>query len=102
MAIGEGTPLTISNRVLQCLFFISGRSQAAVCSYKGQLYAFGGTDSWNCYSSAEIYNPSTNSWRFATRMSQARRGAAVAVFNGKQCLMDNALDLRFVLHNTLR
>jgi len=65
----------------------TGRSQAAVCSVDGLLYVFGGTDSWNCFSSVEVYNPATNHWSFVAPMSQARRGATATVYNGRCSLI---------------
>lgn len=68
--------------VYKCIVGVVGRSQAAVCSHKGLLYAFGGTDSWNCYNTVEVYDRQMNVWRFVASMSQARRGAAAVNYRG--------------------
>lgn len=45
--------------------------------------AVGGTDSWNCLSSVEIYNLGTNTWTIVSPLNSARRGAGIAVFGGE-------------------
>ena len=64
----------------------AGRSQAAVCSNRGLLYVFGGTDSWNCYNTVEVYDRQKNVWRFVASMSQARRGAAAVNYRGQHTI----------------
>ena len=36
------------------------RNQAGVCSFNNHIYVAGGTDSWNCLSSVEVYDPKTD------------------------------------------
>ena len=64
-----------------------GWSQCAVCSNRGLLYIFGGTDSWSCSSTVEVYDPNTNKWSFLPQMSQARHGAAAIIFKGKETFL---------------
>ena len=73
-------------RVIICfvpLFWVLGRSQAALCSLNGKLVAVGGGDSWQCLNTVEVYDPSENKWSYLTPMATARRGAGVAVFKGQ-------------------
>lgn len=60
-----------------------GRHQAAVCELDGFVYVIGGAESWNCLNSVERYNPQNNTWTLVAPMNVARRGAAVAVYEGK-------------------
>lgn len=61
-----------------------GRHQAAVCELEGFMYVIGGAESWNCLNSVERYNPENNTWTLVAPMNIARRGAGVAVHEGKQ------------------
>ena len=36
------------------------RNQAGVCSHNNHIYVAGGTDSWNCLSTVEVYDPKTD------------------------------------------
>lgn len=47
------------------------------------MYIIGGAESWNCLSSVERYNPENNTWTIVASMNVARRGAGVAVLDGK-------------------
>lgn len=60
-----------------------GRHQAAVCELNGFVYVIGGAESWNCLNSVERYNPENNTWTLVAPMNVARRGAGVAVYEGK-------------------
>lgn len=62
---------------------ISGRYQAGVTSYKGNVYAIGGCDAWNCLSSVECYDSEVNLWTPVAPLLTPRRGCGVAVYNGK-------------------
>lgn len=48
------------------------------------MYVIGGAESWNCLNSVERYNPENNTWTLIAPMNIARRGAGVAVYEGKQ------------------
>lgn len=65
------------------LFLLPGRYQAGVAAYKGNVYAIGGCDAWNCLSSVECYDIEDNVWSPVTPLLTPRRGCGVAVFNGK-------------------
>lgn len=60
-----------------------GRHQSAVCELGGYLYIIGGAESWNCLNTVERYNPENNTWSLIAPMNVARRGAGVAVLDGK-------------------
>lgn len=62
------------------------RYQAAVCTYMGRIYVIGGTDSWICLNSVEIYDPELKKWQFGPQLNVARRGAGCDVFNGKHII----------------
>ncbi len=64
--------------VLNVALKIPGRSQAAVASFQGKIWAVGGCDAWNPLSSVEVYDPSSNSWRFGPPLNSARRGCGLA------------------------
>lgn len=64
-------------------FIFIGRHQSAVCELGGYLYIIGGAESWNCLNSVERYNPENNTWTLIASMNVARRGAGVAVLDGK-------------------
>ena len=36
------------------------RNQAGCCSHNNHIYVAGGTDSWNCLSTVEVYDPKTD------------------------------------------
>lgn len=65
-----------------------GRHQAAVCELNGFVYVIGGAESWNCLNSVERYNPENNTWTLVAPMNVARRGAGVAVYEGKWRLVE--------------
>lgn len=65
------------------IFACIGRHQAAVCELEGFMYVIGGAESWNCLNSVERYNPENNTWTLVAPMNIARRGAGVAVHEGK-------------------
>jgi len=54
-----------------------------VCELGGYLYIIGGAESWNCLNSVERYNPENNTWTLMAPMNVARRGAGVAVRDGR-------------------
>lgn len=62
---------------------VVGRHQSAVCELGGYLYIIGGAESWNCLSSVERYNPENDTWTLIAPMNMARRGAGVAVHDGR-------------------
>ena len=62
---------------------ISARYQAAVCTYQGRIYVMGGTDSWICLNTVEVYDPELKKWQYGPQLNVARRGAGCDVFNGK-------------------
>lgn len=49
----------------------------------GRIYVIGGTDSWICLNSVEIYDPELKKWHYGPQLNVARRGAGCDVFNGK-------------------
>lgn len=51
------------------------------------MYIIGGAESWNCLNSVERYNPENDTWTLVAPMNVARRGAGVAVYNGKTCFI---------------
>lgn len=65
------------------LALVAGRHQSAVCELGGYLYIIGGAESWNCLNSVERYNPENNTWTLMAPMNVARRGAGVAVREGR-------------------
>lgn len=68
---------------LTVLALVAGRHQSAVCELGGYLYIIGGAESWNCLNSVERYNPENNTWTLMAPMNVARRGAGVAVRDGR-------------------
>ncbi|NWS13042.1 NS1BP protein, partial [Pachyramphus minor] len=66
-----------------CWCLVAGRHQSAMCELGGFLYIIGGAESWNCLNSVERYNPENNTWTLIAPMNVARRGAGVAVQEGK-------------------
>jgi len=61
-----------------------GRSQVAVCALDdGRIIAVGGCDAWNCINTVEVYDAKEDRWAMLPPLSVARRGAGVAVFQGK-------------------
>lgn len=54
-----------------------------MCELDNLMYIIGGAESWNCLNSVERYNPENDTWTLVAPMNVARRGAGVAVFNGK-------------------
>lgn len=52
----------------------------------GRIYVIGGTDSWICLNSVEIYDPELKKWQFGPQLNVARRGAGCDVFNGKHII----------------
>lgn len=54
-----------------------------MCELGGYLYIIGGAESWNCLNSVERYNPENNTWTLMAPMNVARRGAGVAVREGR-------------------
>lgn len=54
-----------------------------MCELGGYLYIIGGAESWNCLNSVERYNPENNTWTLMAPMNVARRGAGVAVRDGR-------------------
>ena len=61
----------------------SGRTEVGVCAVRGQIYAVGGSDSWNCYNSVEVYQPEEDCWRTIAPMKTCRRGAGTCTLEGK-------------------
>ena len=61
----------------------TGRSQAAVCTWQGKIYVVGGCDAWHCTNTMVVYDPQTDEWDTLPAMVSHRRGAGVAVFDGK-------------------
>nr|KAG5686106.1 hypothetical protein BaRGS_013097 [Batillaria attramentaria] len=59
------------------------RYQAAISAYMGGLVAVGGTDSWNCLNSVEMYSPASDTWTYVAPLNNLRRGAGVDVVNNK-------------------
>lgn len=59
------------------------RSQLGVCTLGGKIYAVGGTSTWSCVNSVEVYDPDLNEWTAAPSMKTNRRAAGVCVHNGK-------------------
>lgn len=59
------------------------RCEMAAVVYNGQIYLFGGRNSNGHLRTAEVFNPSLNSWSYLPPMRWARAGLAAAVFNGK-------------------
>lgn len=49
----------------------------------GRIYVIGGTDSWICLNTVEIYDPELKKWHYGPQLNVARRGAGCDVFNGK-------------------
>ena len=62
---------------------LTARFQASVCAYKGSLIAVGGTDTWACLNSVEMYHPSSNVWTCIASLGTMRRGAGIDVVGGK-------------------
>ena len=60
----------------------SGRFQAAVTSYQGQIWVVGGCDAWNPLRTVEIYDPTSNTWTNGPTLSTPRRGCGLAVRKG--------------------
>ena len=54
-----------------------------MCTFNGELIVAGGSDSWNCLNSVELYCPIDNVWKQLPSMSVARRGAGMSVFKGE-------------------
>src|SRR5437868_2206305 len=52
---------------------------AAATASDGRIYAIGGFDGINIYSTVEAYTPSTNTWTTVTQMNTARYELAAAV-----------------------
>ena len=65
------------------MYDVTGRSQAAVCTWKGAILVVGGCDAWNCTNTVERYDPDSDHWETLPSMAVARRGAGVAIFDGK-------------------
>ena len=49
----------------------------------GEIYAIGGINSSNLYSSVEVYSPSTGQWSQGASLPEARGGAGVVASGGK-------------------
>lgn len=60
-----------------------GHFQAAVCVYNGKIFAIGGSGTWNCLNSVEVYDPMTNTWEVYSSLNTPRRGAGADIINGK-------------------
>jgi influenza virus NS1A-binding protein len=65
------------------IFSPSGRYQAGVCAYRGEIWVIGGCESWGVLNTVEIYNLKTETWRPGPPISVARRGCGVTEFMGK-------------------
>ena len=45
----------------------------------------GGCDAWNCTNTVQMYDPQEDKWTNFAPMVSHRRGAGVAMFDGKRC-----------------
>ena len=62
----------------------TARSHAAVASFKGKIYVFGGGGpDFRSLNSTEIYDPIKDSWQKAKDMPTVRSGAVAAVLNDR-------------------
>ena len=56
----------------------TARQSHASAAVGGKLYVFGGKDRDECLSTAEAYDPASNSWAQVTSLTSARRFSVAA------------------------
>ena len=73
-----------------------------MCSYDGKIYVLGGCESWTCTNSFLCYDPEVDEWLNMPPMTVPRRGAGVAIFDGKlsqRLLIFNVINYFVCIHD---